>query len=156
MKRLLPFAIIVIVLVGAVAGGWIVLRSSHDSANTARPTPNPGAEVKGAEPPHVQGNPNAPVTLEEFGDFQCPTCGSMHPEIKKIQAEFADKVKLVFREFPQYRDRGQVLLIGDKDAPWERRAKHASHNDPGVTCTHRITTSRAWSATPFAHYAELS
>lgn len=100
MKRLLPFVIIVIVLVGAVAAGWVVLRSSRDSANNANPTPNPGGEVKGAEPPHVQGNPNAPVTLEEFGDFQCPTCGSYHAELKKIQAEFGDKLKLIFRELP--------------------------------------------------------
>ena len=100
MKRLLPFVIIVIVLVGAVAAGWVVLRSSRDQANKPTPTPSPGAEVKGAEPPHVQGNPNAAVTVEEFGDFQCPTCGSMDPEIKKIQAEFGDKMKLIFREFP--------------------------------------------------------
>lgn len=99
MKRLLPFAIIIIVLVGAVAAGWIVMRSSRDQANTA-PTPIPGGEVKGAEPPHLQGNPNAAVTLEEFGDFQCPTCGSYHPELKKIQTEFGDKLKLIFRELP--------------------------------------------------------
>jgi len=100
MKRFLPFAIIIIVLVGAVAAGWAVLRSSRESVNAPTPTPDPAGEVKGAEPAHVRGNPNAPVTLEEFGDFQCPSCGSYHPELKKMEAEFGDKIHLTFREFP--------------------------------------------------------
>ena len=100
MKRFLPFAIIIIVLVGAVAAGWAVLRSSRESVNAPTPTPDPAGEVKGAEPAHVRGNPNAPVTLEEFGDFQCPSCGSYHPELKKMEAEFGDKMKVVFRELP--------------------------------------------------------
>jgi protein-disulfide isomerase len=100
MKRLLPFVIIIIVLVGAVAAGWVVLRSSRDRGATPTPTPNPGGEAKGAEPPHVRGNPNAIVTLEEFGDFQCPSCGSYEPELKKMEAEFGDKMKVIFRELP--------------------------------------------------------
>lgn len=100
MKRFLPFVIIIVVLVGAVAAGWAVLRSSRESNKAAAPTPDPAGEVKGAEPAHVRGNPNAAVTLEEFGDFQCPTCGSYHPELKKIEAEFGDKLKLIFRELP--------------------------------------------------------
>jgi protein-disulfide isomerase len=100
MKRLLPFAIIIIVLVGAVAAGWVVLRSSRDRGATPTPTPNPGGEAKGAEPPHVRGNPNAIVTVEEFGDFQCPSCGSYYPELKKMETEFGDKLKVIFRELP--------------------------------------------------------
>ena len=100
MKRILPFAIIILVLVGAVAAGWAVLRSSRQSNNPPTPTPDPATEVKGAEPAHVRGNANAPVTLEEFGDFQCPSCGSYHPELKKIEAEFGDKLKVIFRELP--------------------------------------------------------
>jgi len=99
MKKLLPFAIIIIVLVGAVAAGWIVLRSARDR-NTPTPTPDPAGEVRGAEPPHLRGNPNAPVTLEEFGDFQCPSCGTYEPELKKMEAEFGDKLKVIFRELP--------------------------------------------------------
>src|ERR1051325_11806891 len=98
MKRFLPFAIIIIVLVSAVAVGWVVLRSSRESTNTSAPTPDPAGEVKGAEPPHLRGNPTAPVLLEEFGDFQCPSCGSYYPELKKIEAEFGDKLKVIFRE----------------------------------------------------------
>jgi|SRR5580765_2167704 protein-disulfide isomerase len=100
MKRFLPFAIIVIVLLGAVAAGWAVLRSARDAKTAATPTPDPAGQVKGAEPAHMRGNPNAPVTLEEFGDFQCPSCGSYHPELKKIEAEFGDKLKVIFRELP--------------------------------------------------------
>ncbi len=100
MKRILPFAIIFLVLAGAVAAGWAVLRSSRESVNAPTPTPDPAGEVKGAEPAHVRGNPSAPVTLEEFGDFQCPSCGSYHPELKKMEAEFGDKMKVIFRELP--------------------------------------------------------
>jgi len=100
MKRFLPFAIILIVLVAAIAAGWVVLRSVREERKAAMPTPDPAGEVKGAEPPHVRGNPNAPVILEEFGDFQCPSCGSYYPELKKIEAEFGDNLKVVFRELP--------------------------------------------------------
>ena len=100
MKRLIPFAIIIIVLVVAAAAGWVALRSSRDQRNAQTPTPDPAGEVKGAEPPHVRGNAKAPVTLEEFGDFQCPSCGSYYPELKKIETEFGDKLKVIFRELP--------------------------------------------------------
>lgn len=100
MKRFLPFVLIVIVLVAAVAGGWVLLRSSQQSRNSNTPTPDPATEVQGAEPPHLRGNANAPVLLEEFGDFQCGACGSYYPELKKIETEFGDKLKVIFRELP--------------------------------------------------------
>jgi predicted DsbA family dithiol-disulfide isomerase len=40
------------------------------------------------------------VTVEEFGDYQCPPCGLLHPELKKIAAEYGNKVVIVFRNFP--------------------------------------------------------
>jgi protein-disulfide isomerase len=100
MKRFLPFVLIAVVLIAAVGVGWVVLRSSQQARNSNKPTPDPATEVQGAEPPHVRGNANAPVTLEEFGDFQCGACGSYHPEMKKIEAEYGDKLKVIFRELP--------------------------------------------------------
>ena len=100
MKRFLPFAIILIVLLAAIAAGWVILRSVREERQAAMPTPDPAGEGKGAEPAHVRGNPNAAVTLEEFGDFQCPSCGSYYPELKKIEAEFGDNLKVIFRELP--------------------------------------------------------
>lgn len=100
MKRFIPLAIIVIVLIAAVVGGMILLRSSRQASNSNAPTPDPALEAKGAEPPHIRGNPSAPVTLEEFGDFQCGSCGGYYPELKKIEAEFGDKLRVIFRESP--------------------------------------------------------
>jgi NhaA family Na+:H+ antiporter len=100
MKRFLPFVLIVLVAIAAIGVGWVLLRSSQQSRNQHTPTPDPATEVRGAEPPHVRGNANAPVTLEEFGDFECGACGSYHPELKKIETEYGDKLKVIFRELP--------------------------------------------------------
>jgi protein-disulfide isomerase len=110
MKKSLPFVVIAIVLMGAIAGGWVLLRSSRQSTNSSNPTPDPALDVKGAEPPHIRGNPNAPVTLEEFGDFQCPSCGAYYPELKKIEAEFGDRLRVVFRENPLVPTHEHALL----------------------------------------------
>jgi len=99
MKRFLPFAIIALALIGALVVVFVLLRSSQRSGTSNNATPDPSIPA-GAEPPHVRGNPNAPVTLEEFGDFQCPTCGTYYVEVKKIENEFGDKLKVIFREYP--------------------------------------------------------
>ena len=99
MKRFLPFLIIAAVLIGALVVVLMLMRSSQRSGSSNNATPDPSTPV-GAEPPHVRGNPNAPVTLEEFADFQCPSCGTYYPELKKIEAEFGDRLRVIFRERP--------------------------------------------------------
>jgi protein-disulfide isomerase len=54
----------------------------------------------GATPPHARGDANAPVTLEEFGDFQCPPCAAIHPELKRLESEFGSRLRVIFRERP--------------------------------------------------------
>ncbi|ATL48668.1 disulfide bond formation protein DsbA [Chitinophaga caeni] len=49
---------------------------------------------------HQQGNPNAAVTLVEYGDYQCPYCGEAYPVIKQLQQAFGDRLLFVFRNFP--------------------------------------------------------
>lgn len=49
---------------------------------------------------HVQGSPDAPVTLLEYGDYQCPHCGAAHPIVKLIQQEFGERLRFAFRNFP--------------------------------------------------------
>jgi len=49
---------------------------------------------------HAQGPTTAPVTLVEYGDFECPDCGNAYPIVKALQQQFGDRLRFVFREFP--------------------------------------------------------
>jgi protein-disulfide isomerase len=49
---------------------------------------------------HVRGPENAPVTLVEYGDYQCPYCGGAYPILKALQEDFRDQLRFVFRHFP--------------------------------------------------------
>jgi protein-disulfide isomerase len=49
---------------------------------------------------HVLGRPDAPITLVEYGDFECPFCGRAFPEIKALLHDLGSKVRFVFRHFP--------------------------------------------------------
>ena len=47
-----------------------------------------------------RGPANAPVTIVEFTDFQCPACAAMHPVIDEVLKTYGDKVRFVVRDFP--------------------------------------------------------
>lgn len=111
MKRILPFIIILAVL-GVAVGSVLYMTRSKSAATepvnqsqTSQAKPSPTlAPVKtgvpGADPPHTLGPANAPVKIEEFGDFECPPCGLFHPILKQMSQEFGDKLHITFREFP--------------------------------------------------------
>ncbi len=46
------------------------------------------------------GPTNAPVTIVEFSDFQCPYCRQAQDTLKRLMAAYEGKIKLVFRDFP--------------------------------------------------------
>jgi len=49
---------------------------------------------------HIQGPDSAPITLVEYGDYECPYCGQAYPIIKQIQDYFGENLRFVFRNFP--------------------------------------------------------
>ncbi len=49
---------------------------------------------------HRQGDPSAPCTLVEYGDYQCPSCGQAYPIVKRLQKHFGKQLSFVFRNFP--------------------------------------------------------
>jgi len=49
---------------------------------------------------HIQGPADAPVTLVEYGDYECPYCGRAYPIVKEVQAQLGDRLRFVFRNFP--------------------------------------------------------
>ena len=49
---------------------------------------------------HMQGPADAPVTLVEFGDYECPYCGQAYVVVKELQERLGDQMCFVFRNFP--------------------------------------------------------
>jgi protein-disulfide isomerase len=49
---------------------------------------------------HIQGRAEAPVTLLEYGDYECPYCGAAYPIVKQLQARLGERLRFVFRNFP--------------------------------------------------------
>ena len=49
---------------------------------------------------HILGNEHAPVTLVEYGDFECPNCKQAAPAVKMILGHFAGRIRFVWRHFP--------------------------------------------------------
>ena len=48
---------------------------------------------------HVKGNPNAPVLIFEYADYQCPGCASINPRVNKVIEQLDGKLALVYRSF---------------------------------------------------------
>jgi len=76
MKRYLPFAIVAVVALATIGIGALLYRANRPHVQSI--PQDTALSAKGdTESPHVRGNPEAPVTLEEYGDFQCPPCGML-------------------------------------------------------------------------------
>jgi len=52
------------------------------------------------DPARVKGNADAPITIVEFADFQCPFCSKAQPLVNNVLAKYKDKVKLAYLDFP--------------------------------------------------------
>jgi protein-disulfide isomerase len=118
MQKSLPFIIIIAVLVVALAGGLFLWKRSGaapansnstfagDVTNQPSPPNNSAQTQPQAQPADTAGatRPNvkvsSPVVLEEYGDYQCPPCGQLYPELKQIEKEYGNQVQIVFHHFP--------------------------------------------------------
>jgi len=117
---LIPISIII---VGLLIGGAIIVSSGNfnignkivSAKQTAQvlqdSNPNSNAPAQSSQPKgvvtfditetsHIRGNINAPITLVEFSDFECPFCEKIYPTLNKILNDYQDKVKLVYKYFP--------------------------------------------------------
>jgi protein-disulfide isomerase len=65
-------------------------------------TPDSGAHltVPVRERDHILGSKKAPVTLVEYGDYECPYCAAAHPVVKELQQHLGRRLRFVFRHFP--------------------------------------------------------
>jgi protein-disulfide isomerase len=53
-----------------------------------------------SEADHSRGPADAPITLVEYGDFQCPSCGQAFPVVQRLMASLNEDMRFVFRHFP--------------------------------------------------------
>ncbi len=104
---------IAIVVAGILVAGAVVL-TNKGSAPIAQGNPTQAQQQQPAEKEipketynlakddHILGNPNAPVRIFEYSDFECPFCKRFHPTIKQIMDEYgkSGEVALIYRHFP--------------------------------------------------------
>lgn len=83
--------VVIILVVGVL--GFAIFRFGKGSGSLGLPA------VNAAD--HVLGSAQAPITLIEYSDFQCPACGSYHPLVKRLLTEVGTTtIRLVARNFP--------------------------------------------------------
>lgn len=99
MKRSLPFIIIVAVALLAVGAGGMLYRAKQHALPSASAVPESSAKLDEKEA-HILGDPKAPVTLEEFGDYQCPSCSLVAGAIHDLKREYGSRLCVIFRNFP--------------------------------------------------------
>ncbi len=72
---------------------------SRQFARTAEAIVDLAAPVD-PERDHIRGSDDAPVTLVEYGDFECPNCGQAEPVVRELLSEFGTDLRYVFRHLP--------------------------------------------------------
>jgi protein-disulfide isomerase len=75
------------------------LRKGADIRWILTEPPQPVQNVSVDDDP-ARGDANAPVTIVEFTDFQCPACAAMHPVLEEVLKSYGNKVRFVVRDFP--------------------------------------------------------
>ncbi|PYK72360.1 MAG: hypothetical protein DME44_04675 [Verrucomicrobia bacterium] len=97
MNRYAPIIIVAIVGLAAVAAGVVLYRVYKPQVLAVSQEQAKKAEIESV---HVRGAADAPVTLEEFGDFQCPPCGALSEPLNQLEGDYGTKMRFVFRQFP--------------------------------------------------------
>lgn len=158
MKRVLPLVIIGGVLVAVVAGALILFRAKRTetapftSQGTTSPATTPSTAPLSASPENIVSPvpSGVVVTVEEYGDYQCPPCGLLHPEMKKIELEYGTRINFVFRNLPLPQIHKNALLAAKAaeaarlqkrfwemhDRLYETQNAWKDEGDPRVIFTH--------------------
>ena len=99
MKRYLPFVIVIGVALTTLGSGKLLYRAQRQQIKNIPESESVLAKTN-TDWAHIRGNPDAPVTLEEFGDFQCPPCGKFSEFVEELLKEYNSRLRVVFRNFP--------------------------------------------------------
>ena len=160
----IPLIIIGVVLVAALIGGYYLYSSSRSgssntnrAANATNTAANRAANAPlGATPPNMLGSPTASVTIEEFADFQCAACASVHPVLKEITSLYGNRIRFIFRNYPLAipgHDKAYDAAVAVEAAGMQDRAKFWDMQNQ------LFVNQQAWSTSPnyrqlFENYAQ--
>ncbi len=95
LKVVKPLAVIILAVVIAAGAAYFLSRRSEEPTASADSTAR--VDISGGG--HFRGPEKAQLTLVEFGDYQCPSCGAHHPLVQEILHRFPD-VRLEFHHYP--------------------------------------------------------
>jgi protein-disulfide isomerase len=98
LKRVLPFVIVAVVGFVTLGAGIMLYRAKRPQTATI-PQAMAAPKERGEEV-HARGPADAAVTLEEYGDFQCPPCGGLEAPLQQIERDYAPSLRVIFRNFP--------------------------------------------------------
>ncbi len=99
MKRYLPFIIVAVVGLAALGSGAMLYEAKRPHLLTI-PEDKTVLGKSNNESMHIRGSPDAPVTVEEFGDFECPPCGNFAGFADTLVKEYDPRLRIIFRNFP--------------------------------------------------------
>lgn len=104
-------------------------------ATAGQSAPDPSGQTDNVRPvssdDHIRGNPDAPVKIVEYSDFECPFCKRFHSTMQQVMDEYGEdeQVAWIYRQFPldqlHSKARGEAVAsecaadIGGNDAFWE-------------------------------------
>ncbi len=91
-KKILPWIIGIAVIAGL---GWWIARNANNPAVSPLPS-----DLTVTADDWFRGPANAPVTLVEYADFQCPACGAYAPVVKQLETAFPTQLRVVMRHYP--------------------------------------------------------
>ncbi len=84
---------------GAVAGATDT-NTAPTQQGIIDPAGDPSAIRAITKDDHQRGPADAPITLIEYTDFQCPFCSQVHPTLARLMTDYPDKIRLIVRNFP--------------------------------------------------------
>lgn len=159
-----PLVIIAVVLALVIGGGYALYSTSKSPTPTAGGSNTSANGVTSSTPPpapanapagaalgiNMMGSPTATVTIEEFADFQCPSCAAAHPVLKELQGLYAgnNKVRFIFRHFPlTMHDKSYDAALAVEAAGTQGQPKFWAMLDQVMT------NQQAWSSNP--NYKQL-